>query len=512
MKIALLSVACSFAVPIVAQAQLVRPTHGMLSSLQIGMVFTSDLNVIARKEPGLPAKLYDFDGLGRVDVPEYTAAAIESWVTSHYAPVPALQPLQFDGMSTGNDLLPLVFHWSTNVASQEFRIHQPPAPAPDWAAIFLALESDGQNDGADVVGYYFSNPGFPQYLRNTFYPEILRAEYETGSVPSPAASGAQVAALDAAMGIIETTGGAREPGIIERFHELYFSLTPSSALALGAAIGANSPTPCDGATIFRATYDLGNGAVLGVDVFLRGSDLELDSGDDVDALAVGYSIAPPPSVTAPLYPLVAGQSSVRVLFSTVSGAEQLMVYATPNGAPGISGPVVRPLRNGGGNPLVGPAGTLSGNVKGVCAKDPETGARAASFGIPSQDLPYPDLGLSLHARAGSDATLPGLDSFLLTGVLSGWGAGNTPHNAMVFLAMNVPGFAPTLFQLPNRTPANGTLEFQVMVNFPWQFIGYGPNNSPLYRNEYSFYVVTVQSLVAPYGEHATAVEKITRQH
>lgn len=505
MRIATFTLACAFAVPAAAQLQLPLPTHGMLSSLQIGMVFTSDLNVIARKEPGLPAKLYDFDGLGRARVPEYTAAAIESWVALHYGVVP---PLQIDGMSTGNDLLPLVF----DAAQQTFQIQQDAAPALDWAAIFLALQADGSNDGADVVGYYFANPGFPQVLRNTFYPEILRDEYETGSVPSPAVSGADVAALDAGMGIIESNDGMREPGVIERFHELYFSLTPASASALGAVIGANTPVPCDGATIFRATYNLATGDVWGVDVFLRGNQLGLEEGADVDALAVGYSLSPPPSVLPPLYPVATGSTGVRVLFSTVSGTEQLLMYATPNGAPGINGPVVRPLRNDGGNPILGVIGTLTGNVKGVCTKDPETGARAASFGIPSRDILAPDLGLSLHARTGSpDATMSGYDTFVLTGVVSGWGSSNTPHDAIPYLVMDVPGFPPTLFALPNRTPADGTLEFQVMASFPWQFIGYGPNNVPMYRNEYSFYVVTLQSPVPPYGALFSVVEKLRRQ-
>lgn len=450
------------------------PTRGMLSAIQIGVVFDHNLNQICRKGPGLPAPLYDFKGISGPTLPEFTTEALEIWI--------AAQPLgaggqQFSGgvlldaMTSGNDFLPLVYNSDVNgqgVAA--FQILQ--GTTEDWAALFFSIETATKNNGGTIYGYYFKNPGFPLKYQNAVYTEINVSEYSTGTVTAPPGN-ANIAALDSAMGMMASSQGEFEPSIIESQDSMCFSLTPACAVALWNTKIPNlvgSRPEFTGGTIFEAKYGT-NGQVVDILVIKEHTELGLSEDDDIDALAIsevkplGFQVMPPLSEI---------DSATRQYVFSLDDAsstayEQLMVHASVSG----SGPTTDKLRTESGNPLVGPAGTLAGDVKGACGKDPEVQMFSETLGIPANSLiTAPEMSLSLHAV---DSLLPppfpspypyGADSVDLTGVLSGWGT-SQPHDAMVFVGIVHP-LGTIVRQLPMRSSQQDVYDFteNFLVPYP----------------------------------------------
>jgi len=235
-----------------------------------------------------------------------------------------------------------------------------------------------------------------------------------------------------------------------------------------------------GATIFEAKYGP-LGEVTDIWVDKQHTQLGLSASDDIDALAIGKSMPPAGPMTTTMTAL--SSSARQYVFSlnapNASTTEQLMVHATISG----QGPATEKLRTETGNPLVGPTGTLGGDVKGACGKDPEALTLSSGLGVPDNSLSNaPVMSLSLHAQKSlvqpTDVTPPppyGVDSFDLTGVLSGWGTAQQ-HDALVFVAFfHQNGMI--VRQLPSRTSQQDVYEFAQTYLVPWP----GPGAWNYYR-------------------------------
>ena len=460
------------------------PTRGMLSALELGMIFNTTANsthTIVRKREGLPARLDDFVGTGVDGTPSFVYSELSQSLDG-FAP-------DLDALTTANDHMPIVRDTNGTFPIWQGSVH-------DWAALFIAV-------GGTVVGYYFDNPAFPTQYRNGFYTELLPGDYVAGTFTA-LNSTMPIVAMDSAMGVIETNR-AIEPGIVEHLDAVYFSLTSASAASLWATGFLNFPQPhFDGATIFKTEFDLTTGKAKKATVFKRGSDLGLTANDDIDALAIGDAQPMTIPANAPQPPTTfrnLDQNSQFIVFSTVNlsaaAPEELMVCGMTSGVWHTG-----PLRTSGGNPLVGPAGTVLGSVSAICSKDPHSGNLAASFGIPIDDSGLDQrMGLSLHARAAADATA-GNDKFRLTGVLSGWGDG-TPHLQQCVLVVawyGNPGG--TLYQLPLRPATADVYSFAINIELPW---------SPTNVNTYTMYVVTTDyPYVLPLTLHESIHSALSR--
>lgn len=397
------------------------PMRGMFSAFDAAMIFSNDRATIVRKGANLPVQPSTFAGLGTGKVPEFTVAEIDRRLRYQAGNPPTMPLLEIDAISTGNDLLPLVYDPASNV----YRISS--ASTDGWAALLLTLEPEnGQPlyagapasvDGATVFGYYFANPAFPSQLQQSVYHELLRSDFEPGA-PSLLPT-ARIDSLDVAMGLILANRGALDPGVITSVDRLYFSLTRDSAKALELTNAVANPSGLtfDGATIFVAHFDVVSKGVSLVE--LCATQLGLREVE-IDALAmadVGAAATPLPGEL----PLELGSQMFVVSAGPGQLAEELMVVAWPQGTP-AQDPVVARLRTDQGNRLVGGGGLLHGRVKSLCAKDPETSHGAASFGVPTGTSTHPaglpgTMNLSLTASwTQSD---PVLDDFRFDGVITG---------------------------------------------------------------------------------------------
>ena len=100
------------------------------------------------------------------------------------------------------------------------------------------------------------------------------------------------------------------------------------------------------------------------------------------------------------------------------------------------------------------------------------------------------------------------DSFVLSGVLSGWGATGVPHDALVYVSAKLPGsnvWAP--FQLlPLPTTLDGTFGFELTIERPWESVGSGVS-----RNDYEFQLTSFRiPIVAPFHVLQSPILKIRR--
>lgn len=449
------------------------PVRGMMPAFSAGMVFDDSPGVIARKQPGLPGQLDTFENTATPEVSEYSGEAVLARLRAQTTG--NVLPLVFDAISSGNDLLPLV--WVKE--SRTFQVVNSAAQA--WATLYMTL-TGGDFDGVSVYGYYSENPTFPLQLRSAIYTELVRSDFAPGNLPVPG-NDARMAAFDVAMGLIHDNRGIIESGVIECVDRLYFSLTPTSAQELWNSGAVPSTVPHDGATIFVATYDTNTGLVESVEVHRTRESLGLPEGTDIDALGVG-EVGVQTSGGTIGTPLVVG-SMVYVL-STVYDAtlppiEELVVVATPMSG---GGEERGGLRAHNGQPLVGPGAPApfdEGRVSNVCEQDPETSIGTMSFGVP-RTLSMPNAPavapLNLSLTASWQGANPPTDDFVLTGVVSGSGQAGP---AYVFLAVgNVQLGQWDLFALPPRMTTDA-YSFQLPLSYAW--------NGPV--NQYEIFVATL---------------------
>lgn len=454
------------------------PARGMMSAFSAGIVFSNNPSVIVHKRPGIPARLDSFSGSGNVFVSEYSGESVRAALSMQAGvTVPALQ---FDAISSGNDLLPLA--WVQG--SGTFQIVHTAAQA--WATLYMSMRGPGI-DPADIYGYYSENSSFPAQLRSAIYREAVRADYAAGTVPLPGANH-KIVGLDVAMGLLHDNRGEREPNVLDCVDRMYFSLTSVSAAQLQAT-GAIPGATLDGATIFEAAYDQNTGQVYSVIVHRTGTSLGLPQGADIDALGMGVVNAPALGTTVGV-PLV--QGSMMYVLSTVRNPvvqrEELFVVGTPSLTPVQE--TTGPLRAHNGQPLVGPGATPPFHdeqvyVEGVCEQDPEVPAGTMSFGVPRPNLLAPQPSpLNLSLTAYWSAVNPPDDRFLLTGVVSGVGQ---PGPASVFLAVRRVWIDQwELFELLPRQGSSAAYSFEKKLAYPWS----GPAMLGT-SNEYEVFVATL---------------------
>lgn len=449
------------------------PMRGMMPAFDAGMMFSNDGATIARKGRNLPVRPSTFTNLGTQQIPEFTVAQIELRLLAQAAMPQALPALEIDAISTGNDLLPLVYHPVTKT----YRVSS--GSTDGWAALLLTLEPEVGHplyagappsvDGATVFGYYFANPSFPGQLQKAIYHELLRSDFELGA-PSLLPT-ANIDSLDVAMGLIHSNRGAIDPGVITSVDRLYFSVTRNCALALeqAQAVPNAGGLPLNGATIFVAHFDLTTQSVGLVDVHDRQLGLR-----DVEVDALGLAVVSAASTTQPgELPLPVG--STMFVFSAAAGhlPEELMAAAWPQGTSPSQKPLVGPLRTDQGTRLVGGGGVLHGRVKSLCAKDPEISHGAASFGVPTGSptagASFPNT-MNLSIAASWTTSDPVTDGLTLSGVVTGYGQ---PADALPVLAFGMGD--PNQFMLPTWfsfllpvCPA-GTLDytFELPLQVPW---------------------------------------------
>lgn len=474
------------------------PTRGMMPSFPVGLVFDDNLSQIARKRPGTPAVIDSFAGTGGVNIPEYTVANIMQCLKLQAGGL-TLAPIEIDAMSTGNDRLPLLYY-QTGTSPAEFRVSA--GNTGGWATLYLSRTVPGQDVGADIVGYYFENAGFPQQLRQAIYTEILRTDF------SPAlAATTNIAAMDFAMGQIVANRGQRDPGVIETLDKLYFSLTPASAASPNLAQAVNATGPIDGATIFVATFNLQNGKVSQVGVHATRANLLLPAAPqtiDIDALGMYFvpSYVPPPSGLG----LKGGTFCYIISANDGQMPDELMVVATPwdpvNSYSAPSNVQVRlPLRAATGQILIGNDGLLPGRVKGLCSQDPDFPFGCMTFGVPILDFlsPQPRMGLSLTAEDFNPQSTVS-DKFRLTGVLSGW-VGSTATSE-VQLSIEHPAGTFTFISLPNRGADQTQYQFSIDRDYTWQ-----QGNI----NDYKFVVITTPAPATPSSTWVGSISSTLRR-
>jgi hypothetical protein len=431
-------------------------------------------------------------------MPDFTVAAIMNRLQLQKPlanpPVPAIL---IDAMSTGNDLLPFAYQSPAQAgdATGGFRLWQ--AATTSWATLYVSrIVDSGPNVGADIIGYYFENPGFPSQLRQGIYQEVIRADYRGGDVPAPPT--ANILALDVAMGLIETNRGRIEAGVLASVNKLYFSLTNESATALQNSGAVTHPSGLDGATIFVANYAY-DGTVTSVSVHLSRSELNLPAGVDIDALGVG-TVSVPVTVTGTQFTPLLQHSFLYVISAGETGGvshlpEELYVVGTPQDPPPPNQNRVRaPLRTATGQILVGPGGVLPGRVKGVCAQDPDTATGTRAYGVPKIDAFGQRLGLSLTARTKGPISGALTDQFHLSGVLSGWLRPGPSTVYLVVTHLNAPVTSPPtdpyhIYNLPLRQATDDNYEFALTLNFPWA--------QAMQSNDYEIFVTTTPWMSPP---------------
>jgi hypothetical protein len=461
-----------------AQTVIPLPTRGISPAFEFGLTFDNDLSVIARKRTNLPAKLETFAGTSGPRVPPYLTASIAACIPASVGVTS--QMLQIDAMSTANDLLPIVF------ANNRFQIGVANV-STGWAVLYysqLAPPFPGYAEtGANIMGYYFDNPSFPQQLRHGIYHEVLRSDFQGLTVPTPTT--ANIGAMDFAMGLIVTNRGQRDPGIITNLTDLYFSLTNATIQSNPQLRAAFPGHTIDGATIFVARFESTTGTWGTLEVHRSGIQLGLPAGTEIDALAMFRAGAPAsvPAGSTGLEP----QSMCYIISAEYGQLEaEVMVAATPDFNPALpDSQLLRPLRRPNGDPIPppvsGPNGPLPGRVKSLCGQDPESSEGCMSFGEPTHDsLALPTrMGLSLTAYDEVVGTST-KDDFKLFGVLSGWGL--APRAEEVVLAIEYPAGNFWFQYLPNRAASEDSYSFEVSVVRPW---------SAGDINQYKFLVATM---------------------
>lgn len=492
------------------------PARGVLSTFQMGMLFDDDLTRIALRRAGRRGLLDVYPGVAQGNVIDASGAAINGWIRSQPGWSQFGWQPAFDALSTYSDNLPIeLFDPNTAVAGDEY--YRPYDAGQDsWAMLELAVEAgtiratNAAIDNATTLGYYFQNSGFPSQLQNGVYHEILRPDFTSGSVPAPSGT-VGIRGLDAGLGFIEASDGVLQPGILECVDKLYFSVTPASAALLrGLNYFTARNDEIDGATIFEVTFSTTGanyGEVVNFQIFRTYVDLGVPMGADIDALAMAeapYGV--PQSEDQRVHRIAAGQPLLVVSFAgdplTLAGApvtDQLWVVArTEQNLLSVNDPLAMPggqhgraLRDAAGGQLVGPVGTLTGNVKGVCNYDPEGSFRSITAAFPDDDaVVIPRMILSAAATQpsvddGWDPTV--VDRFTLHGSVSGWGT-MPAQQASMLLWIEVDG-TPYWRALPPRGAAKDVYDFELELEFPRDN---APGNGGI--NDYRFCIVSAAAV------------------
>jgi hypothetical protein len=451
------------------------PARGISTSFPMGIVFDNSMSTIHRKPPGLPAQMGTFAGTGGNGVPEFRADLIAT--SLGLAP----SALQIDAMSTGNDLLPMVYEVLSSSSSSSYSV-QVNSPQ-GWAVLYFSVASTPGGTtppvGADIMGLYFGNPAFPSRYRNGLFHELVRADYAGIALPPTAG----IAAMDFGMGLIQANGGRKDAGLIEVVDKLYFSLTPSSAAMINSQAFPNSVI--NGATIFVATFALNVAAVTGVAVHADCNDLQLDLYADIDALGM-YTVTDAPMPLVPNHRrLKAG--SMCYLLSTENANQELIVRARIEDASANDPWITAPLTSGGQRlppAFPGSPASPTPRVKGLCTQDPENNNGCAVIGVPAGQLSgaTPSMDLSLTAQQWTVDRA--YDMFTLTGVLSGWQGAPTAEVVLLCLEYPRGSQSYTYTALPMRSASDTNYTFQVSMQFPW--------NAQL-KTESSFFVGTLSA-------------------
>lgn len=435
------------------------PARGMMPAFQAGMTFSHAPDTIVRKLPNLPVQLGTF-APGGPNNPKYDIDDIEAFILSRFE---VSVDLDVDAMSTGNDLLPVVYDPDGHI----YRIQS--GNSNGWATLYLTRIDPNGNGGADIFGYYFDNPTFPSGLARRIYHEVIRGDYQTGPLAPPPT--ANIVAMDVNMGLIHSNQGFLESPVLPDKATLFLSLSTASAHDLEFWGVVTDPDPIDGAAIFAVGYD-SFGQVQSFTLHCTGTDLGVPPQTNVDALGVAW-VQQPIAATNPLHQPLSANSRLYILsFDDPLNGEEMFVSAKPQAPAGQ--PVVTkwdPLRTYDGLSLVGPNGRLAGKVKGVCAQDPDAAAGTHSWGVPGVDLatlegiPMPPSTMNLSVTAvGNGPGQTAGDVFALHGVLSG---GTYTGASIVGLFFTYPGGS--FFNLlPNNRPAGGQpYSFQTPIAFPW---------------------------------------------
>jgi hypothetical protein len=470
-----------------AQTILPLPARGMMTAQSAGLVFENDLQRVVMKGPGLPARLDRVESVTNRGVPNYSTAAIATYLANLTS---VFVDVEIDAMSTGNDLLPLIFVPGTTTSPPAFRVAVP-TPGTAWATLSIVRQVPGQNVGSDILGYYFDNPSFPYQLRNTVVHEAVRSDFlPVGFDPA----GANIAALDYAMGQINASNGRPEAAVIECTNRLYFSVTPICASAIDALNVI--PQGVDAATILMATYDA-SGAVYDLEWVGRPpGSVDLD----IDALGAARVHSPILSTVPGAVQVETGSTMFLLSFTETSGFEELLAYAAPDFNPtGLDTMRLAPLRWTNGNPMIGTE-QIPGRVKGICSRDPDWNVGARSFGVPFMDSFNSGPVLSLEV-ANPDTQMP-TDLFKVRGVVGG----AAYPGASVFLAVGHDG-GYLFYPLGMWPGSQGQFSFECELNYKWQNHsgGSGPGPGLTCTNFYEMMVVTISPVpgLGAYGLSTT---------
>ncbi len=485
----------------VAAAQAIRPlpARGMMTAQSAGLVFENDLQTVVHKGAGLPAQLDAMRNVRNPGVPDYTARTITTYL--EYLTGVTVE-VEIDAMSSGNDLLPLIFvpgsaEGVVPVVAPTFRVAVP-APGTAWATLSLVRQVPEQNVGADILGYYFDNPAFPTQLRNAVVQEAVRADFlPVGFDPN----GSDIAALDYAMGQINAMSGRIEVGIIECVDRLYFSVTPISAAAIDALNVI--PEGVDAATILVASYG-SSGAVTSLAWAARPPGPE---HLDVDALGAARVTAPVSSTVPTAVQVQPGTTMFLLSFAPSPfgtpphGHEELLAYAVPDLAPLVQETEMKlaPLRWTNGNRMIGTE-QIPGQVKGICARDPDWSFGAHTFGVPLVDglNSVPVLSLEVGNPDGQQLR----DMFKVRGVV----AGAAYPGAAVFLAVGH-GRGYEVYPLGNWPGTQGQFSFECALDYKWvnDTGGSVPGVGLTCTNVYEMMVVAISPMFGPIGVSTTCL-------
>lgn len=444
------------AIASVAAAQSIRPlpARGMMTAQSAGLVFENALDTVVLKGPGLPAALDLIETVTNPGVPDYSSKAITTYLENLTS---TTITIEIDAMSSGNDLLPLIYVPGSPVGSVgSFRVAVS-TPGSAWATLSLVRQVPGQSVGSEVLGYYFENSYFPGQLRNSVVREAVRTDFlPVGFDPV----GSDIAALDYAMGQINASNGRPEAAVIECVNRLYFSVTPACAAAIDAL--NLFPHPVDAATILRADYS-SSGEVTSLNWVDRpAGPAELD----IDALGAAV-VRSPALPTVPGTVQLEANSTMFLLSFTASTVaaphnhEELLVYAAPDYSPsGLDAKVLAPLRWSNGLAMIGTE-QIPGQVTAICTRDPDQHIGARSFGVPLVDTLGSVPVLSMEVE-NPDTQMP-TDQFKVTGVV----AGAAYPGASVFLVVGHAG-GYQLHPLGMWPGSQGQFSFEFDLDYKWR--------------------------------------------
>ncbi|MCA8953993.1 MAG: hypothetical protein KDE27_31070 [Planctomycetes bacterium] len=295
-------------------------------------------------------------------------------------PFPNTAHIEIDGMSTGNDGSPVVYH-----TSGQFEILPEYREQMDsWVGLFFSYEpgtdnptdwlgsraANSESTGAEIIGHYpMQGAASDMLISEQFLLEQTIDEFNfTTGIPLPAVP--NIVAMDFAMARFAEGAGTNDPGI-NLDEDIWFTLTDRSAASLGVAavLGPNNVVQhITGATVFHGHL---NGNSWDITVAEDWSTLGLNSEYDVDMVMVG-----PTSIAAEL---VAGDPDYEAI-----GSDELTLFYSlaTNAGPTLTGEVFGvvlgedsvgrkqgPVRGPNSATITSNAGTPE--VTAGCGKDPE---------------------------------------------------------------------------------------------------------------------------------------------